>query len=468
MGSSSVSCALTGVTLANCAAVLIPLAPARWPGGHGSRDRPSPIGGARIISNEGAGALFGPLTLPIIGNVGDYGDLESYREDANVRFLKARFGDEFDNFISGCTYGGQTKLTNQIARKVAKTRYDKKRPGWDGNLSGCWIAKSAWDRFSTLAWNENGTLRSSVAEDGWLDPQNLKGMGFKRGKQDAEAAQAILGTGPHEGGRYHTPYTHQGLPELIVWCDEHMSSRASYKGAMLDIGLKFDAFLKALEKLKLSPPKSLLRWSQRTSIYRGHLVMARKQMVESAASDKRHEEFVTKNPQCNWHLIKEGSDENTQVFCTRRSYMDEGGSHRHIIIERDGSHSVTGCPSRENHTDDFASARFKFTPEVFETIKALKMMGWRQPKRPPSRMGSSDPYLRGFPEETLHIYGDEFLSNKFIRLTEKLLCFEGNMYAANRMLAPTMSGWQCGNNATQREVAKMALKLVAARDRRYK
>ena len=35
MGSSSVSCALTGVTLANQPAVLIPLAPARYPGGGG-------------------------------------------------------------------------------------------------------------------------------------------------------------------------------------------------------------------------------------------------------------------------------------------------------------------------------------------------------------------------------------------------------------------------------------------------
>lgn len=41
------------------------------------------------------------------------------------------------------------------------------------------------------------------------------------------------------------------------------------------------------------------------------------------------------------------------------------------------------------------------------------------------------------------------------------------MYAANKLLTPTVSGWQCGNNATQREVAKMALKLVRTREARY-
>jgi hypothetical protein len=183
MGSSSVSCALTGVTLANCPAVLIPLAPARHPAG-GNRRYPSAMGGAQVISNEGASAIFGALTLPIIGRVGDYGDLESYNEDANVRFLQARFGDDFDAFIEGCTRGGNTKLTDRIARKVAKSRFNKKYPAWDGTLSGCWVAKTAWDRFSTLAWNGNGSLRSSVGEDGWLNPQNLKGMGFNGGEQD--------------------------------------------------------------------------------------------------------------------------------------------------------------------------------------------------------------------------------------------------------------------------------------------
>ena len=118
MGSFSVSCALTGITLANQPAVLIPLAPARWPGGEGARKSPSPIGGAYVCTNEGAGALFGPLALPILGRVGDYGDLENYEEDDNVRFLKMRFGDQFDDFIEGCTRGGRTKLTDRLARKV--------------------------------------------------------------------------------------------------------------------------------------------------------------------------------------------------------------------------------------------------------------------------------------------------------------------------------------------------------------
>lgn len=467
MGSFSVSCVLTGVTLANQDAVLIPLAPTRG----GNRQSPSAIGGSYVVSNEGAAAIFGALTLPIIGAVGDYGDMESIHEDANVRFLREQFGDEFDNFIEGCCRGGHTKLTDKLAREVNITRYNKKKPGWDGTLSGCWIAKEAWDKFSREAWDEGGGRRESVGTDGWLDPKNLLGMGFKPGTPDKDAAIALFGDGHHEGTRYYHPYTHKDLPELIVWCDDHMSSEASYKGKPLAIKYKYSDFVAAITKVGLTVPRSMSRWASRTSVYRGHLLEARDEIRQKLEMDIRHDEFLAKHPDMRWHMIKEGSDENTQVFCTRRSYKDEPGSHRHIILKRDGSHSVTGCPGRKDHTDDYSVKRFEFTPEVFETIKAMKSMGWRMPKERRARAGLTSPYLRAFPEETLNLYGDKLLSNKFLPMVERFLCLEGNLYAANRILTPTASGWQCGNNATQREVATMALKLVGkreARSRRYR
>ena len=420
------------------------------------------MGGARVITNEGACGLFGPLTLPIIGRVGDYGDMEDIQEDANVRFLLDKFGDEFDDFIEGCTSGGTTRLTTRLAKKVAKSRFNKKHPAWDGTLSGCWIAKKAWDKFSTQAWDENGTRRDSVGTDGWLDPQNLRGMGFKAGPEDKARAKDIFGSGPHQGDRYTHPYTHRAI-------DDHMSSAASYKGKATDIGLKFDAFVKALKKLNINVPKSVTGWAARTSVYRGHLLAAREEMREEMGRDEEWEKLRDQHPEMRWTRIREGSNADTQVFCSRKLLGgDSTGSHRHIILKRDGTHWVTGCPSREGHTEDYITPRFEFTPEVLETIKAMKRMGWRQPKRERFTPGFNNPYVRSFPEETLLLYGSEFLSDKLLPLTERLLCLEGNMYAANRLLAPTACGWQCGNNATQREVANMALSLVRARERRYR
>lgn len=483
MGSSSVSCALTGVTLSNQPAVLIPLAPARWPGEGGDRSRPSAIGGARVISNEGAGALFGPLALPILGCVGDYGDLESYEEDDNVRFLKVRFGDQFDDFIEGCTRGGHTKLTDRIARKIARSRSLKEYPAWDGTLSGCWVARDAWDLFSTKAWNENGTQRATVGDDGWLDPQNLKTMGFVSGPKDEETAKALFGNGPHEGDRYNTPYTHTELPEFIVWCDEHMSSRASYKGKKAEIGLTFQPFLKGLKKLGLKLPESARTAVTSTSIFRGHLIEARDKHVEDVERENRHEAFLKEYPQARFNQITvEGGDPNTEVYCSRDRYSPTRGKHFHVTLtgkvasETDGSESalrgevesftVTRCEGGDHK--EVWKRGMQFTPAVWD---ALKEAGYKPRKRERLSMSSSDPYLRGFPEEALMLYTyrrQTMLSDRFLPAMEALLCFESNMYAANKMLAPTVSGWQCGNNATQREVARMALKLVAARENRYK
>jgi len=463
--------------------VLIPLAPARRPGGDGDRSRPSPIGGAQVITNEGASALFGALALPIIGSVGDYGDLEDYEEDDNVRFLKVRFGDQFDAFIEGCTRGGHTKLTDRIARKVARSRFNKKYPAWDGNLSGCWVAREAWDLFSTKAWNENGSPRATVGDDGWLDPQNLKTMGFVKGDKDEATAMTLFGSGPHEGDRYNTPYTHKELPEFIVWCDEHMSSRASYKGVKAEIGLTFQPFLKGLKKLGLKLPESAAKAVTNTSIYRGHLIEARNEHTERVKSHNSLEDFLKQYPQARFNQI-EGGDETTEVYCSRDRYSDNPrGKHFHITLtgkkatesERSGpgtrgeveSFTITRCTGGE-HKKVWSQRGFDFTPAVWD---ALKEAGWKPRKRETPDGSSSNPYLRAFPEEALMLYAyrrQTMLSDRFLPAMEALLTFEGNMYAANKMLAPTVSGWQCGNNPTQREVARMALRLVKAREDRYK
>ena len=479
MGSFSTSCVLTGVSLANCEAVLIPLAPSRYPSG-GSRLHPSPIGGAFVCSNEGASAIFGALTLPIIGKVGDYGDLESFEEDDNVRFLQKRFGDQFDEFIAGVTRGGHTELTDKIARTVGRKRYNNKRPTWDGNLSGCWVAREAWDLFSTQAWNENGTPRATIGDNGWLDPQVLKIMGFQRGKKDETTAVALFGTGPHQGDRYNTPYTHSELPEFVLWCDEHMSSKASYRGKEAEIGLTFQPFLKGLEKLGLKLPENAVKAVTTTSIFRGDLLRAKEANARNVEYNAQHKKFLEENPQARFMRIEDGGSEDTHVYCSRDPFRfneDKRRKHFHVILTRGQtlssevqSFTVVFCPERsgDDHKRVY-SAGLQFTAEVWE---ALREAGWKasKPERLFADSSFSDPYLRGFPEEAFHLYrfrNSSILSDKFLPLLEKFLCFKSNMYAANKILAPTASGWQCGNDATQIQVAKMALKLAQARAKRH-
>lgn len=468
MGSFSVSCVLTGVTIANRWAVLIPLAPARYPGG--GRRSPSVIGGSYVCSNEGSAAVFGALTLPILGRVGDYGDLESYEEDANIRFLKKRFGDEFDGFIEGVTRGGHTLLTDKIARRVRQRSYhDKKRLGWDGTLSGCWVAREAWDEFSVGAWNENGSPRATVFDDGWLDPENLRGLGFSPGPKDEGTARAIFGNGPHEGDRYNTPYVHPELPDFIVWCDEGMSSLASYQGKKAEIGLTFQPFLAGLRKLGIALPESSLAWAKETSIYRGHLLKARNLFERDLSLTAEIEAGLAKDPQKRWRRIKEGSDETADVYCSRDPYTRDLGKHFHVTLtgaDPKGlaeSFSVTPCPGG-GHDPSRGLGRV-FTPETWDAVREA---GWKPRKRATLFSTSDSPYMRGFPEETTALYRSRWLSDEFLPLTEKILTFEGNMFAANRLLSPTTSGWQCGNDATEVRVAKMALKLAKARANRFK
>ena len=475
MGSFSVSCAMTGVTLANCAAVLIPLVPSRYPVG-GDRSRPSLMGGAYVCSNEGAGAIFSPLTLPILGSVGDYGDLEDFEEDDNIRFLRTRFRDDFDNFIEGCARGGHITLVDKIARKVGKHKFNKKYPAWDGTLSGCWVAREAWDLFGTQAWNESGTPRATICDDGWLDPQNLRSMGFVSGTRDEATAKALFGEGPHQGERYNTPYTHQELPEFVLWCDEGMSSKASYKNKEVDIGLTFQPFLKGLKKLGLKLPESAMAVVKATSIYRGPLLKAREDQQRQMEMKVGHEKFLQEHPQARFTRIKDPYNEDAHVYCSRdRFNPGERGKHFHVsLMRKQGTENevedflVTPCPghTEDNHKELWERG-LQFTDEVWDTLKSL---GWKPRKSQVFSSSLNDPYLRGFAEETLELYKfrkNSILSDKFLPLLEQLLCFQSNMYAANKLLAPTASGWQCGNNATQTQVAKMALKLLAARQRRY-
>ena len=502
MGSFSVSCAMTGVSLANQRAVLIPLAPSRYaPGG---RRHPTTMGGSLVISNEGACALYGALTLPLIGRVGDYGDLEDLEEDVNTAFLRERLGgkESFEMFIQALTSGREDNFhpfIKKMARRI--NRRDRDNNKWDGKVSGCWVSREAWDEFSTHAWNESGKPRATVFDDGWLDPQNLKGMGFTKGKKDEETAKSIFGSGNHGGTRYNIPYTHPSLPELIVWCDGHMSSEASYRGTKVDVKYHFQDLQKAVAKLGMRLPYEMVAWAKATSIYRGHLLTAREKAKNGSAMDRKMAQVYKDDPQLHWNRLETYSGEKEAISAQVRARVQNRmkgtdlpvpelpPATEHVYCSWEGPHTrmkgeplhvhlygtgegdaedctIVPCNCKEAVASRIYGPGMKFTRDVWDAVKAA---GWTAPKQK-YLLGdfSDDPYLRSFPRETFQIYRRRFLSAEFLPLVEALLTFEGNMYAANRLLAPTMSGWQCGNNATQRQVAKMALKVIKVREDRWK
>lgn len=175
------------------------------------------------------------------------------------------------------------------------------------------------------------------------------------------------------------------------------------------------------------------------------------------------------HPEFAWRLIsREGDSEvQTQVFCDR-GFFSRNKEARHITLvgspqDKSPSWKITPCTlgkGRESH--EFKAdwdRHMKFPAELLCELKAL---GWK-PRRERPHMIPQVPELRGFPEETLMLYGRKFLSDSFLPKVEAMLTLERNMFAANRMLAPTPTGYQCGHYPAQMKVAELARKLAKAK-----
>lgn len=498
MGSSSVSCALTGVTLANRPAVLIPLAPYRY----GNRNSPSLIGGASFTSNEGAAGLFGPLTLPILGEVGDYGDLESFEEDDHTALLRERLkDDDLASFFRAVTLGEHHPRIDKLARIVGRGAHPlyRKRSTWDGTLSGCWIAREAWDLFSTHAWDDGrGESRYSVYDDGWLSPQNLIGLGFVRGTKDQAASEKIFGKGPHEGERYHTPYTHPKIPRLVFWNDEHMHALTTVDGVKVHTPYTFGDIVKALGKSGIVFPPESIRWAKATTVYHAELLRTRKLYRQTVKMEKEYKLRLLADPHKSFRCISDNASE-TEIANRKIRFNNSLGANGlikgwtgptevadpevlpegsiqtfcdekyHITVRSptsDGvstSHEIGKCTC-EGYPACTYGNRIQFSADVWND---LAERNWKiRPRRP--SMGFDGPEMRSFPPEAMMLYRGKLLSDAMMPRVEALLTFTGNMGAANRLLSPSPSGWQCGNPMTQLKVAQLAASLCKARMSRYK
>ena len=499
MGDSSVSCCLTGHALTWDRAVLIPLAPSRNPE-NGDRGTPSFPEGSRIISNHGARGIFMPLTMPIFGKLNGYGCLEDIEEDDHTMWLEKRLKMWIYDFARAVCYGEDVPKIKKIAQYV----YDHDTPGfrerlkWDGVVRGCFVAREAWDKFSAKTWDECGAPNSSAYDDGWVDQNILAGMGFVKGTKNVKRAKVELGS---EGDRYHTPYTHSKLSGLTVWCDESMSSEATYLGSKIDTFYKVKDFVRSLRKVGLKLPSESVKWAKSNTsmisniltgkeeyeLYRDIAARSGKekfrrisieidQSVNKKFSAKALVDFsrimnareatdVVPVAAEEHHDTQEKEDIDVGILETPYSETLCGlGFHVKLTANSIGGEASLSAVEKVDHKES-CKFEFSFVPSIKftdETWKSLREAGYKDSMGNKPRFHSTllNRALSGFTEEFVVIYRSRLFSEDTIKRMVSVNNFCNNMTAANKLLQPTNCGYQYGHAYAEKQVAEMSLMLA--------
>lgn len=475
----SVACAMTGATLCNQDAVFIPLAPARFcPTG---RNTPSVIGQSSFLAAPEHNHLFAPLTLPIFGRLDDGGGFERWEDDAHTALLRKRLKTDdlnafFGAVLDGKTHPRITKMARWHARNHRGSE-DRRQFVWDGKrLSGCWVAREAWDLFSSQTWETTGRPTWSVYDSGSLNKHNLEGMGFVCGPEDAaEAGRQLL------DDKSHTfPWSHGTFAGLVVWgARASMSVRATYRDVTSAEMWTVAELHRQLLRWELPLPFDAERWVRSTSVLRSGLVGARGRWRRLAKSYRERYAKSLADPAMFFRILRDSTppevqswqvrsrapgaealprptmpDSITQTLCDERFHATITGPN----TDTPESILVEPCPCRGRFGPPKGVVPFKFDDEVWF---ALRYCGWK----PPSRMrydASDDAMVRAFAPEALLLYGPSLLDDSMLPRVEALLMFLANMTAANRVLTPTPRGRQFGHPHVEKLVGKMLVKLAGA------
>lgn len=180
MGDSSVSCALSGLTLHGELAVFIPLF-------RGTRHEK--LVGARLI---GYGAqpcvLFSPMTLPYKGQLDDYGRFESIDKDENTTLIETALNLSIEDFTQACIDGEKLRRNDE-----------------DILGAGCFIHPEVYQRFSKPV--TGGKYAGSL----W--------SGTFAGKPHLEAIGCVFVRDVGEHERYRYIYRHPAIPEISFHSD---------------------------------------------------------------------------------------------------------------------------------------------------------------------------------------------------------------------------------------------------------
>lgn len=444
MGDCSVACSLTGITLHGQAAVFIPLVPRgytdprdRWPEG------------AVIVTNEGAGALFAPATLPIFVGVNSYARAEAIEENDHTRYLERRLKMPISEFVSACEEGARVKAFTRWERIEQRGRNEYT---WDGRMRGCYIERGAWDRFIRGYRNDyTGAPENTVYTSTWPGPSVLRALGFTAGAKDLPRAQSLFGPGPHQGDRYNVPYTHPAVPGVVLWSDDNMSVRIEINGRPAPLIQKekggtvtwgsdphfIGDIQAALSQRGLTLPKEALKWARTTPTSQPELEEWWAEARELNRQRREEHENLVRDPQKSFKLIgfrkDRGADE--QVFCDERY-------HVHLRGERGDAYKCDctdrNSPGRWDRIEEgLGVTRLPWPEKIFED---LREKGWKGPRRKWRPLHNS--LVRdAFGELLPYVYRSQF----WPRLGAELIELIRVMTAANRLLAPSLIGSQYGN-----------------------
>lgn len=180
------------------------------------------IGTDMIVSNEGAEAFFAPLTLPILGQYGDYGRLEKPQCPANVKVIERLFGVNIGEFLDEpCKFNLVNPLKKQDEEwdkfweehckknNIKNDSEPKQSVNEKLKVTGCFVHKWAWDT-AVKFMAEEATYGNSVYTHFPLLPKGLELLGFKK-------------TAERANGRYKFIYTIEGCTSHLMASDGDFS-----------------------------------------------------------------------------------------------------------------------------------------------------------------------------------------------------------------------------------------------------
>lgn len=420
-----------------------------------------------------------PLTMPIFGSLNGYGCLEDIEEDDHTRWLEKRLKMPIYDFARAVCYGENVPQIKKIAKYIFRheTPRFRDRLKWDGTVRGCFVAREAWDEFSAKTWDECGKPDSSAYDAAWVDQCTLNGMGFVLAAKNTEQAKKELGS---SGGRYNTPYTHPKLPGVVVWCDEHMNSEATYLGKKIDTFYRVIDFDKSLKKVGLRLPHSSVAWAKQNSSIFSSIMSGKNEynvfrdMKKRYADDIRLtrisvdvDEDIKEKFKSRVKSMMDGVDSpdiDTSISKPYSEVVCGFGFHVNLTADSIGGNPTTFLVEKVDHKetcgfDHSWVPNIKFTDEVWS---ALKDLGFKEKSARKQGFSStlSNRVLSGFCEEYVVIYRKRLFSDDTIRRMIEVERFCHNMSAANKLLQPTICGYQYGDPYAELLTAKMAMKLA--------
>jgi hypothetical protein len=194
MGCFNVSCGISGISMFEDDAVLIPLIKTDMFKYH-------TFTGTSIVSNEGIKDSFQPLTLPIFGKLDSYGRLENIKKDYNTERIEEYYKLPIFDFV------------DRICSNWKGEKNKDKNDPIPSDISGMYIHRDIFNKLSKGLPDEYGRSHKGFGHNADVLEYILNIMGFNyvslRPKSD----------NPEEN-RFNRLFKNDNFPEIDVYSDK--------------------------------------------------------------------------------------------------------------------------------------------------------------------------------------------------------------------------------------------------------